>query len=177
MKGWTSLLLTRKNTKNVKLETISFFTLPRCLSGKGLSQLWSPAGSTDWYWWQWSVCAEKFCHQCKIYIVPDKAVALAPMTSTYSNRIHSHAHLRDKIEGFVKNNFIDKDLEKAGPSIYDFLIFLNRSSRDPWTKYTGYFLSPHFSCERDFHFLKNFVSPHFSSHWLEANCGERKSPV
>ena len=64
-----------------------------------------------------------------------KGLALAPMSSTYlNNDIHSHAHLRDKIEGFVKNKLI---VNEARPSIYDFLAFLDRSSKNGMENWEG----------------------------------------
>ena len=63
-----------------------------------------------------------------------KGLALAPMSSTYQNNIHSHAHLRDKIEGFVKNKLIENE---ARPSVFDFLAFLERSSRNGLDNWEG----------------------------------------
>ena len=65
---------------------------------------------------------------------PRKSSALAPMSSTYLNNNHSHAHLRNKIEGFVKNKLIANE---ARPSIYDFLAFLDRSSRNGMQNWEG----------------------------------------
>ena len=64
-----------------------------------------------------------------------KGLALAPMSSTYLNTdIHSHAHLRDKIEGFVKNKLI---VNEARPSFYDFLAVLERSSKNGMENWEG----------------------------------------